>query len=144
MNDINDKNWIARSEIKTVRTIEYVLAGVMIFVVIWGLTQLLISIPWSALAYDQSDLHKLIAQILSDILLLVVGMEFAILLIHRKIEYLIDVVLFVVARKMLIASHSSTEILLGVVAIAGLYAVRKYLLICPGCRLQPLDSNPDK
>jgi hypothetical protein len=75
--------------------------------------------------------------ILSDILLLVVGIELAGLLVHRKIELLIEIILFVVARKMLISTYGSTEILLSVVALAGLFAIRKYLLVCPGCDRVP-------
>jgi len=123
------------------RIIEFILAIFMIVVVVWGLAVLALSIPWAASFSDYDQFHTMTEQILSDILLLVVGLELAGLLVHRKIELLVDIVLFVVARKMLISAHGSIEILLSVVALAGLFAVRKYLLICPGCDLVPDDSN---
>lgn len=64
---------------------------------------------------------------LSNILLLIIGIELAILLIRRSPESLVEVMFFVVARKMLIQSHKVWELLIGVAAIAGLFAVRKYL-----------------
>lgn len=109
----------------------------MIIVVIWGLVILALSIPWFSSISDFDNFRKMMEIILSDILLLVVGLELAGLLVHRKIELLIDIVLFVVARKMLISAYGSTEILLSVIALAGLFAVRKYLLLCPGCEQIP-------
>ena len=46
---------------------------------------------------------------------------------ERSPESLVEVMFFVVARKMLIQSHAVWELLIGVGAIAGLFAVRKYL-----------------
>ena len=128
-------------QIPGLRIIEYILAFFMIVVVIWGLGILALSIPWNGEISAFTDYRVMMEAILSDILLLVVGLELAGLLVHRKIEFLIDIVLFVVARKMLISAYGSTEVLLSVVALAGLFAVRKYLLICPGCDKVPLVNN---
>ena len=74
-----------------------------------------------------STLHEVLEQILADILLVVVGFELAIMLIKRTPESLVDVMFFVVARKMLIKTENFYEILIGVAALAGLFAIRKYL-----------------
>ena len=74
-----------------------------------------------------SNLHHVLEQILSDILLLVVGVELAIMLIRRTPESLVEVMFFVIARKVLIKTDHIYELLIGVVALAGLFAIRKYL-----------------
>jgi hypothetical protein len=74
-----------------------------------------------------SSLHEIVEHILADILLIVVGFELAIMLIKRTPESLVDVMFFVVARKMLIKTEDFYDILVGVVALAGLFAIRKYL-----------------
>lgn len=122
---------------RVLRIIEFILAIFMIIVVVWGLVILVLSIPWTPGVNNSDTFRTMMEAILSDILLLVVGLELAGLLVHRKIELLVDIILFVVARKMLISAHASTEILISVVALAGLFAVRKYLLVCPGCDRVP-------
>jgi hypothetical protein len=67
-----------------------------------------------------SSLHEVVEHILADILLIVVGFELAIMLIKRTPESLVDVMFFVVARKMLIKTENFYEILIGVAALAGL------------------------
>jgi hypothetical protein len=66
-------------------------------------------------------------EVLSSILLLVVGVELAILLVRRTPESLVEVMFFVIARKMLIKTDTFYQLLIGVVALAGLFAIRKYL-----------------
>lgn len=72
-------------------------------------------------------LHVGFEELLSDILLLVVGIELAIMLVRRTPESLVEVMFFVIARKMLIKTDHVYELLIGVAALAGLFAIRKYL-----------------
>lgn len=122
-------------ESKTLRVVEKFLAFFLLLLVIWGAVILALSIPWVQLPENMLTFHKTLEQVLSDILLLVVTLELAIMLIYRKIEYLLDVMLFVVARKMLIGVTGTADIAVGVAALAALFAVRKYLLVCPGCMI---------
>jgi hypothetical protein len=84
---------------------------------------------WGNLGHD--GLRKTIEEVLSDILLLVVGVELAIMLIRRRPEDLVDIIFFVIARKMLIRTGGFYELLIGVVALAGVFAIRKYLMRRP-------------
>jgi hypothetical protein len=79
----------------------------------------------------ETSLHTSFEEILSDILLLVVGIELALMLVRRTPEALIEVMFFVVARKMLITSDTFIDLILGVAALAGLFAIRKYLEYLP-------------
>lgn len=123
------------AESTVLRIVEKLLALFLAVLVVWGAVVLVLSIPWVHLPENMDILHKTLEQVLSDILLLVVTLELAIMLIYRKIEYLLDVMLFVVARKMLIGVTETTDVAIGVAALAALFAVRKYLLLCPGCVL---------
>ena len=122
-------------ESKSLRIIEKFLALFLLVLVIWGSVILMLSIPWVNLPDNMLTFHKTLEQVLSDILLLVVTLELAILLVHRKIEYLLDIMLFVIARKTLLGGAETVDIAIGVAALAALFAVRKYLLLCPGCVL---------
>ena len=60
---------------------------------------------------------------------LIIGVEFVKMLSKHTPESVIEVLLFVVAKRVIVDSNSSSlEVLWGVVAIAALYAVKKYLV----------------
>jgi len=106
---------------------EVLVAILAIVFVVMGIVNLILGIGgfWDGLAHD--GIHNVFESILSEILLLVVGIELAILLVRRTPESLIEVMFFVIARKMLIKTGAFYELLIGVAALAGLFAVRKYL-----------------
>ena len=79
----------------------------------------------------ETTLHTSFEEVLSDVLLLVVGIELALMLVRRTPEALIEVMFFVVARKMLIKADTFWDLILGVAALAGLFAIRKYLEYAP-------------
>lgn len=107
--------------------LEVVVAVVAIVFVVLGTVSLMLNITgfWGELA--RGDIHTVFEDVLSEILLLVVGIELAILLVRRTPESLVEVMFFVIARKMLIKTDSFYEVLIGVAALAGLFAIRKFL-----------------
>ncbi len=104
------------------------LAVISVVFVVLGVIHLLREIPHFNSFIDKEGLHQALEGIFSDILLLVVGIELAIMLVRRTPESLVEVIFFVVARKMLIKTDAFYEILIGVVALAGLFAIRRYLV----------------
>lgn len=64
---------------------------------------------------------------LEDIFNIVVGIEFIKMLCKPSAENVIEVLVFLVARHMIIGSNSALEILLSVVSVALLYGVRLVL-----------------
>ncbi len=80
---------------------------------------------------DNPDIHHIIEELLSDILLLVVGIELAVMLIKKTPESLVEIMFFVVARKVLIKNEETMDLLIGVAALAGLFAIKKYLAMKP-------------
>ena len=67
-------------------------------------------------------------RILSVTLNLVIGVEFCRMLIKHTPESVIDVLLFAIARYIVVYHERTLDLLIGVVAIAALIAVKKYLL----------------
>ncbi|HHY46791.1 MAG TPA: hypothetical protein GX506_05755 [Firmicutes bacterium] len=65
----------------------------------------------------------------SHVLLLVVGLELAIMLIRHTPGSLIEVLLYVIARKLLVPGATASDFVLGVASIVGLFATRKYLFV---------------
>ena len=76
---------------------------------------------------EASVAYKMLQGLLSHILLVVVGLELALMLISHSAANVLEVILYAIARKMLISSTNTMDILLGVVAITLIFAVDKYL-----------------
>ncbi len=76
---------------------------------------------------EASLAYKMLQGLLSHILLVVVGLELALMLISHSAANVLEVILYAIARKMLISSTNTMDILLGVVAITLIFAVDKYL-----------------
>ena len=65
-------------------------------------------------------------RILSTVLTLVIGVEFTKMLCKHTPETVIDVLLFAMARQIVIYHDSSLDLLLGIIAIVGLFAAKKF------------------
>lgn len=66
---------------------------------------------------------------LSHALALVIGIEFIKMLIKHTPGSVIEVLLFAVARQLIVYHTTMLELLLGIAAVAGLFAIRKYLFM---------------
>jgi hypothetical protein len=107
------------------------LAALSVIFVALGVLYLLGELLHFRETLNETALHTSFEEVLSDILLLVVGIELALMLVRQTPEALIEVMFFVVARKMLITSDTFIDLILGVAALAGLFAIRKYLEYVP-------------
>tara|TARA_Y100000310_G_scaffold332031_1_gene406775 strand:- start:1136 stop:1588 length:453 start_codon:yes stop_codon:yes gene_type:complete len=105
--------------------IEVLIAILVIAFVLFSIITLVQSGTFTVLTGE--DFYLNFEGVLSDILLIIIGIELAILLIRRSPESVLELMFFVVARSMLTNVHKSWEILIGVLAIAGLFMIRKYL-----------------
>ena len=87
---------------------------------------------WTAyiVEYHTPVAYSQLNDILAQILLLVIAIEFVVMLSLHIPGTIIEVLLYAIARKMLLLPKSGgmLEVLLGVIAIAGLFTIRKYLL----------------
>jgi len=72
------------------------------------------------------DTYPMMQTFLGHILTLVIGLELAVMLVRHTPAGVIEVLLFAIARKMIIESKSMFDILLGVVAIGVLFFINKF------------------
>lgn len=77
----------------------------------------------------QSGDMEFFTAFLSQALSLVVGVEFVKMLCKHTAETVVEVLLFAIARQMVVEHYGTLEILLGVLSIAALFAIRKFLLL---------------
>ena len=67
-------------------------------------------------------------KLLSFILLLLVGLEISIMVVKHTAESVVEIILYAVARKILIYNTTSVKILIGVVTLLILYFIKIYML----------------
>ena len=108
------------------RYTEIVLSAVMLLVIITLIIPMLynfIRIPLLDITPEQ------FTQFLGNALTLHIGVEFVKMLAKHTAENLLEVLMFAIARQMVVEHLSMTETLIGVIAIAVIFAIRKYLLL---------------
>jgi hypothetical protein len=80
------------------------------------------------LLWIQGNQYDALHQVIQNILLVAIAAELGLLLLFHRASAAIEVIIFVVARKMVTPGISGVELLLGTVALAGLVIVRFYFL----------------
>lgn len=108
--------------------LELVLALFITAAVIIGMVDL---VRYMILIYQTNpiDTYDLLQKFLGHVLLLVVGVELVAMLIAHTPGSVIEVLLYAVARNMLIDSKGTLDFILGVASIAGIFAIKKFLFI---------------
>lgn len=136
-----DKEQKVESRIeKFVHTIEYIIAIILIIGMLIGLLDLVhyfktIFEATPANAYE--EFHDF----LGHALLLIVGAELILMILYHSTSALLELILFVIARKMLIYSETLLDLVIGTVALAIVFLIIKYLLEDDGGELM---SKGDK
>jgi hypothetical protein len=78
--------------------------------------------------WQQQNEYEALHQIIQTILLVAIAAELGLLLLFHRTSAAIEVVVFVIARKMVTPGISALDLLLGAAALAGLIIVRFYYL----------------
>ena len=108
------------------RYTEIVLSAVMLLVIITLIIPMLynfIRIPLLDISPEQ------FTEFLGNALTLLIGVEFVKMMAKHTAENLLEVLMFAIARQMVVEHLNMVETLIGVVAIAVIFAIRKYLLL---------------
>ena len=108
------------------RYTEIFLSAVMLLVIITLIVPMLynfIRIPLLDITSEQ------FTEFLGNALTLVIGVEFVKMLAKLTAENLLEVLMFAIARQMVVEHLNMVETLIGVIAIAVIFAIRKYLLL---------------
>lgn len=110
---------------------EFILALVVIGVVILGTIDSL-RIIWGYYIVDFKNpvQYEQLNNILAHILLLAIAIELVIMLTLHKAESILEVLLYALARKLILLpkEDSMVDFLLGIVSIAILFAIKKFLM----------------
>ena len=108
------------------RYTEIVLSAVMLL----GIITLIIPMIYNFVSIPLLDITpEQFTQFLGNALTLLIGVEFVKMLAKHTAENLLEVLMFAIARQMVVEHLNMTETLIGVVAIAVIFTVRKYLLL---------------
>ena len=108
---------------KITNAFEIVIAVLLILVIAIKVAEMFINLMGFQIVIISMDFER----ILSAVLTLVIGVEFIKMLCKHTPETVIDVLLFAMARQIVIYHENSLDLLLGIIAIIGLFFVKKYL-----------------
>ena len=78
--------------------------------------------------WQPSGGYKELQQIISSVLLVAIAAELGLLLLFHRTSAAVEVIIFVIARKIVTPDVSALELLLSVAALSGLLIVRFYFL----------------
>lgn len=108
--------------------LELLLAMVITAGIIIGLGDL---VKYLGLIFRTSPIetYEVFQKFLGHILMLVVGVELVAMLVMHTPGSVIEVLLYAVARTMLIYSKDTLDFLIGIAAIAAIFAIRKFLFV---------------
>lgn len=120
------------------RYVEAALAIIILIVIVLSIIKLMMDLTQMSINDLQTGFFT---SFLSKILTLAVGVEFVRMLCKHTADTIVDVLLFATARQMVVEHLDPLQTLLCVLAIGGLFAIRKYLLL--SSRHQQKDEAQD-
>jgi len=121
-------NILKKKLIKYVAGLELILALCIVLSIAIGLITIakyLVLI----LQTDVSETYFVIKKFLALALLLVIGVELVLMLLSHSTSSILELVLFAIARKMLVYSETMMDLLIGTAAIAIVFLIRRFLLM---------------
>lgn len=111
---------------KLVKFVKYLEYSIAICIFIAVLISLVIVVHTTCIELFHGDF--VFDALMKDILSLVIGLEFVKMLILHTPASVMEVILYAVARQVILSHDSAMENLIGVSAIAIIFIIRKYLL----------------
>ena len=107
------------------RYVEIALSIVILVVIVLAGVRLVMEIAGSSVSSMDTEFFT---SFLSQALSLVVGVEFVKMLCQHSAQTVVEVLMFATARQMVVEHLGPVETLIGVLSIAVLFAIRKYLM----------------
>ena len=109
---------------KITYSVEIAIAFLLLVVVLIRFIEIIFELTGINIIFLAMDFQR----VLSIMLTLVICVEFIKMLYKHTPETVIDVLLFAIARQIVIYHERTVEMLIGVIAIIGLFAAKKFLL----------------
>lgn len=114
---------------KILLVLEYAICLIILVAVVAGLPDLFRYIKDFASNPSQINSYKVFSDFLKHALMLVVGIELIYMIISHQNENMLTLVLFVIARKMLVYAQSMTDILIGTLSIVLIFITLKFIVM---------------
>lgn len=121
------KNYLEEKFEKLTYVLEMVIAVLVSIGIIIGLVDLIRFFP-AILTANRTDSYAIFQEFLGYSLVLIVGVELMLMIIKHSTREVLNLILFVIARKMLIYSQSMLDLVLGTLAIVLVFIIIKYLV----------------
>lgn len=125
------KYYIEEKFEKFTYVLQLLIAVLIAFGIIIGLVDLIKFFP-AILSEGSSSSYAKFQEFLGYALVLIVGVELMLMIIKHSAKEVLNLILFVIARKMLIYSQSMLDLVLGTIAIAIVFTIIK--LVVPTIR----------
>ena len=109
---------------KTTKVFEIVIAFMLLLVIAIKFADLIFNVA----GFDIVILNQEFIEILTISFNLILGVEFVRMLYKHNTETVVYVLLFAIARQMIIYSEGMLHLLMGVVALSGMLAAKKYFV----------------
>lgn len=112
---------------KVIHAIEIIIAVILMIGIVIGLMDL-VKYFFEILASPPAESYDIFQAFLGHALLLIVGAELISMILYHSNKALLELILFVIARKMLIYATSMTDLVFGAIAIAIVFVTLKFLV----------------
>ncbi|KAB3531861.1 transporter associated domain-containing protein [Alkaliphilus serpentinus] len=120
-------DYLKKKLVKIATSLELIIAFFIVVAIILGGISIVkyLSVLLSTDIYHIYDSFK---KFLSIALLMVIGIELVLMLLSHSTGSILELVLFAIARKMLVYSETMLDLILGTIAILIVFLIRKYLM----------------
>jgi len=112
---------------KSAYILEMAVAGLLVIGIVFGMVEVF-SYLQLLLTSSTEGTYEIFRSFLDYSLLLIVGVELILMILYHSNKALLELILFVIARKMLVYSHSMLDLIFGTLAIAIVFFVVRYLV----------------
>lgn len=124
---IKNIHYLRNKIAKSILIFEAVLSIFLIFGIIIGVVDLA-RFLLLLLSADVEQVFSRFYDFLDHLLLLLIGLELIIMLVKHNASSVVEVLIFAIAREILVRSPTMVEITIGIIALAGVLSIKKYLL----------------
>ena len=107
--------------------LEIVLSVVILVGIVIMSAQLMLDIIMIVRGFSSASMSIPFETFMGDALKLIIGVEFVKMLVKHTPESVVEVLLFAMARKLIVGTSSSIDIVIGIGAIAVLFLIRRFL-----------------
>jgi hypothetical protein len=106
------------------KVFEIIIAGILLVIIAVKIVDTVLPLFGINITILVIDFESILAAVFN----LVIGIEFTKMLVKHTPETIIDVLLFTIARQIVISNKGAVDMLIGVAAIVGIFAAKRYLL----------------